>query len=37
MKEGIIYVRVSSREQKQEGCSIPAQKKFVRLVGGKIN
>ena len=30
MKEGIIYVRVSSREQKQEGYSIPAQKKLLK-------
>ncbi|MFA5248161.1 MAG: recombinase family protein [Patescibacteria group bacterium] len=29
MKEGIIYVRVSSKEQKQEGYSIPAQKKLL--------
>jgi site-specific DNA recombinase len=29
MKEAIIYVRVSSREQKQEGYSIPAQKKLL--------
>ena len=30
MKEAIIYVRVSSREQKQEGYSIPAQKKLLK-------
>ena len=29
MKEAIIYVRVSSKEQKQEGYSIPAQKKLL--------
>ena len=29
MKEALIYVRVSSKEQKQEGYSIPAQKKLL--------
>ena len=29
MKKAVIYVRVSSREQKQEGYSIPAQKKLL--------
>ena len=30
MKKAIIYVRVSSKEQKQEGYSIPAQKRLLR-------
>ena len=30
MPKSIIYVRVSSREQKQEGYSIPAQKKLLK-------
>jgi site-specific DNA recombinase len=29
MPKAIIYVRVSSKEQKQEGYSIPAQKKLL--------
>lgn len=29
MQKAIIYVRVSSKEQKQEGYSIPAQKKLL--------
>jgi len=29
MKKAVIYVRVSSREQKQEGYSIPAQKRLL--------
>jgi site-specific DNA recombinase len=29
MKQAVIYVRVSSREQKEEGYSIPAQKKLL--------
>ncbi len=28
-KKGVIYVRVSSREQKEEGYSIPAQRKLL--------
>jgi len=30
MQKSIIYVRVSSKEQKQEGYSIPAQKKLLQ-------
>ncbi|MCK5062150.1 recombinase family protein [Candidatus Parcubacteria bacterium] len=30
MKEAIIYVRVSSHEQKQEDYSIPTQKKLLK-------
>jgi site-specific DNA recombinase len=30
MKEAVIYARVSSKEQEQEGFSIPAQLKFLR-------
>ena len=30
MQQAIIYVRVSSKEQKQEGYSIPAQKNLLR-------
>jgi len=30
MRKSIIYVRVSSKEQKQEGYSIPAQRKLLR-------
>ena len=30
MRKSILYVRVSSKEQKQEGYSIPAQKKLLR-------
>ena len=30
MQQAIIYVRVSSKEQKQEGYSIPAQRKLLR-------
>jgi DNA invertase Pin-like site-specific DNA recombinase len=30
MKEAVIYARVSSKEQEQEGYSIPAQLRFLR-------
>ncbi len=30
MQKSILYVRVSSKEQKQEGYSIPAQRKLLR-------
>jgi site-specific DNA recombinase len=30
MQKGVLYVRVSSKEQKEEGYSIPAQKKLLR-------
>lgn len=40
MKQAVIYVRVSSKEQKEEGYSIPAQKKllwdYARVNGFKI-
>ncbi len=40
MKQAIVYVRVSSKEQKQEGYSIPAQKKllwdFAKANGFKV-
>lgn len=30
MQKSVLYIRVSSKEQKQEGYSIPAQKKLLR-------
>lgn len=40
MKQAVIYVRVSSKEQKEEGYSIPAQRKllweYARINGFKI-
>ena len=40
MKQVVIYVRVSSKEQKEEGYSIPAQKKllldFARVNGFEV-
>jgi site-specific DNA recombinase len=35
MKEAVIYARVSSKEQEQEGFSIPAQLKFLREYASK--
>jgi len=40
MKQAVVYVRVSSKEQKNEGYSIPAQKKllweYARVNGFKV-
>jgi site-specific DNA recombinase len=30
MKQGVLYARVSSREQEREGYSIPAQIKIIK-------
>jgi site-specific DNA recombinase len=35
MREAVIYARVSSKEQEQEGFSIPAQLKFLREYASK--
>jgi len=35
MKQGVLYARVSSREQEREGFSIPAQLKLLREYAGK--
>jgi len=35
MKKAVMYVRVSSKEQKEEGYSLPAQKKLLRDYGKK--
>ena len=37
MKKAVLYARVSSKKQEEEGFSIPAQVKFLRLYASKNN
>ena len=37
MKKAVLYVRVSSKEQKEEGYSIPSQRKLLRSYAKKHN